>query len=352
MNTLPNLIMRKRVPYKFYIFVVLTLSLSMAFYVFPEALDITRYYEMAEDGVSQFSGVVEYAEYWFEMHLDFIYGSSLFLLLKMGLPLNIATIFYLSLYYICVFEILRRHFPNLNIAWYILFYVAMYAPFIWVQSISRNLAAISFFYLAMLFLLDGKKVKFLFCLFLSIFTHISMVMYVPIIFVAYFLEKRDINEKIIGFSIVFTLILSFISPSQLLNLLSFLLEGSDMRYAASYSNIQAQGALQDPNIGYGDKLPIVFCLFYAILLLFINKRKDLMYWMLYVLTLMLSFFVFSSLMFTNRVIMLMTLFVAYNAYNVMRYGTLRYRNIIKISSLVGCLIVFLHFYSYRTSFAF
>ena len=351
MNTLPSSKKKTSMPYKFYLLVVFILTLSMVFYVFPDSLDITRYYEMAETAVWQYGSVIDYAEYWYETHFDFIYPASLFLAVKMGLSMDIITVLYMSLYYICVFEILRKNFPNLRIPGYILLYGIMFAPFIWIQSISRNLASIAFFYLAVSFILEGKKFKSVACLIISLFTHVSILMYIPLIFIAYFLEKRDVNNKLIGLSIIVALVFSFLAPSQLLDLISFVLDGSDMRYADDYGQLQAQGALQNSYIGYGDKLPIVFCLLYSVLLLFINNRKDFMYWMLYILTLMLAFFVFSSLMFTNRVIMLMTLFVVFNAYNVIRYGSTNKIKILKTFSIIGCFVVLMHFYAYRMYFS-
>jgi hypothetical protein len=129
------------------------------------------------------------------------------------------------------------------------------------------------------------------------------------------------------------------------------MEGNETRYGALYGNLEAQGALMTSTIGYGDKMPIVFCLIFSVLLLFLRKNKDFMYWMLYVLTLMLSFFILSSLMFTNRVIMLMTLFIAYNAYKVINEGTSDDKKKLHLASIVGSVVVFLHFYSYRTHFS-
>ena len=353
MRLLPSLTKDKRIPYKFYFIVVLALILSMLLYVFPEDLDIIRYYESAEQAVTEYNDVIDFSKFWMEDHVDFMYPASLFIALKLGLPMDVITIFYMALYYIAIFEIIRKRFPYVRIPGCILFYVAMFAPFIWVQSISRNLAAIAFLYVAMNYMADGKsKVKVVFWLIASLFTHISMVMYIPAIIVALLIENREVNNKLIYFSIIVTLGISYIVPSQLLNLISSVLSGSDSRYAASYGAMETQGVLMAESIGYGDKLPIMFCFLYSIILLFLNKSKDFMYWMLYMLTLMLSFFILSSLMFTNRVIMLMPLFVAYNAYKVMTEGTIKSRKMLSLVSFVGCIVVFLHFYAYRMYFSF
>ena len=84
------------------------------------------------------------------------------------------------------------------------------------------------------------------------------------------LDTVNINNKLLGVGVLAALVLSYIAPSQILNLLSFVLEGGDMRYADAYGSMEAQGALQNSNIGYGDKLPIVFCLFFAVILLFFH----------------------------------------------------------------------------------
>lgn len=351
MNALPFLGKSNRIPYKFYFWVVFILMLSMVTYVFPEELDIIRYYENATLALRNFPSIFDYATNLFETQIDFIYSSSLYLAGKNGIHMNVVTIFYMSLYYIAIFEVLRKHFPNIKISGAILFYVTMFAPFIWVQSIARNLAAIAFFYIFISCLLDGKNKKAVFWLIVSMFTHISMLMYLPVILVSFLLKRLELNNKFINLSIVAALILSYIVPSQLLNFISIVMEGDETRYGAVYGALETQGALMSSSIGYGDKIPIVFCLVYSVLLLFLRKSKDFMYWMLYVLSLMLSFFILSSLMFTNRVIMLMTLFVAYNAYKVVCEGKSDSKKKLYLASLIGCVVVFLHFYSYRTYFS-
>jgi hypothetical protein len=351
MNALPFLGKSNRIPYKFYLLVVFALTLSMVTYVFPEELDITRYYENATLALRNFSSVIDYGTHLFETQIDFIYSSSLYLAGKNGIHMNVVTIFYMSLYYIAIFEVLRKQFHNIKISGAIFFYVTMFAPFIWVQSIARNFAAIAFFYIFISSLLDGKNIKAVFWLIVSVFTHISMLMYLPVILVSFLLNKVNINNKFIYLSILVALVLSYIVPSQLLSLISILMEGNETRYGAVYGSLETQGALMTSSIGYGDKIPIVFCLAYSVLLLFLRKSKDFMYWMLYVLTLMLSFFILSSLMFTNRVIMLMTLFVAYNAYKVVAEGKFDSKKKLYIASIIGCVVVFLHLYSYRTHFS-
>lgn len=352
MNTLPFLTKECGVPYKFYFWVVFALTMSMVFYVFPEELDIIRYYEGATYAANEYVSVKDYASHLIGSQIDFIYSSSLYLAEKNGIPMNIITIFYMSLYYIAIFEILRKLFPYFKIPGYVLFYVIMFAPFIWVQSISRNLAAIAFFYVAINSFVDKKNLKAVFWLSVSIFTHISMLMYLPALAIAFFLKNKNINNKFIYSSIFIAIILSYVVPAQLLNLISIVMDGSESRYGAVYGNIEVQGALMTNSIGYGDKLPIVSCFAFSVLLLFLNKNKDFMYWMLYILTLMLSFFILSSLMFTNRVIMLMPMFVAYNAYRIECEGSLNRKKVLNIASLIGCFVVFLHFYSYRTHFSF
>lgn len=351
MNALPFLSKNNRTPYRFYFWVVFVLTLSMVTYVFPEELDITRYYENATLALQNFPNVIDYATNLFETQIDFIYSSSLYLAGKNGIHMNVVTIFYMSLYYIAIFEVLRKHFFNIRISGAIFFYVAMFAPFIWVQSIARNFAAIAFFYVFINCLLDGKNIKAVFWLIVSVFTHISMLMYLPVILVSFLLNRLDFNKKIIYLSIVAALVFSYIVPSQLLNLMSIVMEGDETRYGAVYGSLETQGALMSNSIGYGDKIPIVFCLIYSVLLLFLRQNKDFMYWMLYVLTLMLSFFILSSLMFTNRVIMLMTLFIAYNAYSVISEGKYDSKKKLYLASIIGCVVVLLHFYSYRTHFS-
>ena len=351
MYTLPYLAKHRRAPYRFYFLVVFLLSILMITYVFPDELDIIRYYENAKYAAREYSHLLDYSLYLINTQFDFIYGSSLYVAEKIGLHLNFVTIFYMSLYYIAIFEILRKNFSYLKIPVYVFLYVTLFAPFIWVQSISRNLAAIAFFYLAINYILDGRFIKSILWLIMSMFTHISMLMYFPVVLIALFIKGRNINNKFIYLSVVAALLFSYIVPSQLIGIISIIMDSDETRYGAEYGSLEAQGALMADSIGYGDKVPIVVCLAFAVLLLFLNTRKDFMYWMLYCLTIMLSFFVLSSLMFTNRIIMLMPLFIAYNAYKVFSDGSLRGKKMLSIASLIGCTAVFLHFYAYRTHFS-
>lgn len=351
MNTLPYLTTNRRVPYKFYFFVVFALALSMIFYEYPEALDIIRYYENAKYAAQEYSSVVDYISHLISSQIDFIYSSSLYLAEKNGLHMDIITILYMSIYYIAIFEVLRIKFQNIKIPGYILIYVAMFAPFMWVQSISRNLAAIAFFYLAVNSFLTGKMLKGLLWLIVSMFTHISMLMYLPVMLGAFILKGVSINNKLLYLSIFTAIAFSYVVPSQLLGIISLIMDADETRYGLAYGNLETIGTLTTSTIGYGDKLPIIACWAFSVLLLFWNKSKDFMYWMLYLLTIMLSFFIMSSLMFTNRVIMLMPLFVAYNAYMVFCEGTIKHKKMLSIVSLIGCIVVILHFYSYRTVFS-
>ena len=77
MRLLPSLTKDKRIPYKFYFIVVLALILSMLLYVFPEDLDIIRYYESAEQAVTEYNDVIDFSKFWMEDHVDFMYPASL-----------------------------------------------------------------------------------------------------------------------------------------------------------------------------------------------------------------------------------------------------------------------------------
>jgi len=335
---------------KLYCFIFFSVLLSFVFSTFNEELDLLRYYEAAIDDYKEYNNWVTYLKVLIERDFDFIYSLSLYFALQLGLPMNLVSICYVSLYYIAISEVLRRHFPGLKVVWYVFFFVLMCAPFIWVREISRNLAAFSFFYLAIIYYLEHRYKSMLCWIIVSVFTHISMIMYVPLILGAHVFRKFTITNTAITLIIIVMLVISYYMPSYLLDLLALVMDGRGTSRYSLYASLETHGALSSPNIGYGDKFPMAYIYIYSIVLLIRNKDHDFMYWMLLFLTIMLSFFLLSNMMFTNRVIMVMPIFVAWNTYSILRSKKLFDQFIIKKMSVLGILLVLAHLYSYRDTF--
>lgn len=350
----PTIYSRKSpIPYGLYFCIIIILYLSLVFYTFPDALDLTRYYEGAIRDAKQFSDTYEYLGYLFDNDIDFIYSLSLYLAQKYGLSMNIVTTLYLSIYYICCCELIRRNIGSMNnIPKIIFLYAALSAPFIWVQEISRNLAAISFIYLAFLAYQNKNKKWAITFTIASIFTHISMIVYVLVFIVALVCRNKviSLNRRILTVSFILLIIVGYLMPSYIIDAMAFIAESSQSRYSY-YADMENEIPLLTNAIGYGDKIPMFFIYIYSIYLVIVNKKNDLYYWILLMLTGLLSFAIFSSLMLTNRIIMLMPLFISANVCSILSGKQCKYKNVIRLLSIIGMFCVVAHLYAYRTVFS-
>ena len=345
-----RLIYRKQLFPFFYIFIYLIFFFIMQISVEMEALDIWRYYASAKQNAKIYCNLFDIVKYSLDNSFDFIYTVSLWMACRLNISMNFVTAFYLSLYYLLSYNIVKKHFSNTFIPNYVIAYALMFAPFIWVQEISRNLAAIAILYVAINFFLNKKYVKALLFLVISVFTHISILIYVPIFIAAHFLSGVQIKSHYILVCILGLVICSLVTPSFLVDLISSYAAGTDSRYAYYGDEMEYVGVFNSTGIGYGDKLPILFAFVFSIILLIVNKKRDFMFWCHFILTSMLSFFLFSSLMFTNRIIMLLTLIIVWNTVQVYVTSSKNIRKIVRYLSVIGCICVLLHFWSYRTAF--
>lgn len=337
-------------PYKFYVFLVFLLYASMHFYVFPEALDITRYYELVENDVLRYHNLLDYIEFQLSSHVDFIYFSSLYLANKIGISLNLVTTFYLSIYYIIICELLRKKYGLKHIRGVILFYILMSAPFIWVQEISRNLAAIAFMYCSLFEFNRGKKIVAVFFAIGAVFTHFSLIIFILLYFLAFFMQRINLNRKIVILFFLFIIIIGYISPSYLVNFTVIVAENSDNHYAA-YANLENAIPVFSSSIGYGDKIPMVYVYIFSLYLILKNKKHDFYYWGLFILTAGLSFALLTSLMLTNRIIMQMPLFIGWSVCaTLQQVGRKEYIRLYFLSA-IGVVCVLAHFWAYRLIFS-
>ena len=333
-------------------FVYLLLVIIMLITKEYEALDLWRYYDFAKTDAFYYHSITDLIANKVELYTDFIYFTALWLAAKIGISMDLVTALFMTVYYVTVSIVIKKHFKNMFIPFSILMFSMMFAPFILVQTISRNLAAISLCYVGIKNYLSGKYLKSIFWGIACVFTHFSMLMYIPIFVASHYLLKINISRKFIQGTLLAMLVFSFLTPSYVLDLLSLVLQGSDHRFEDTYGGMEASGALLSRNIGYGDKLPILIGYIYSVVLVFLNKSRDYMFWCLFLLVAMLSFFVLSSLMFTNRIMMLMTLFVAWNSVKTYLLCNKTEKIILTVVASLGCVAVLAHFYSYRPMFGF
>lgn len=328
----------------FYCLIVIIISCMMGMYTFPEALDIIRYYEDAEN-YSKIYDLQSYYKLISETNFDFIYTCSLFTFAKYGIPLNFLTIIYISIYYIAMCEIIRKVEP-VKIPGLILLLILLFAPFVWVQAISRNLAAISFYYLGILLWLNKKHIFSVLVFLISIFTHISMALWLLLSIMALVLSKVSLTPKKKNLLFISSVIIGLFFPMLMFDLFLSLAGLGDSRYA-SYAQLSMSSALFNPYLGHGEYVPMLFTLLFSIYLVTISKNNDFFFWMLFLLTVGLCFAIMTSTMLTNRIIMLMPLFIGCNVCAALKENNKVVYPHLYLWAIVGFCSNFIHFWYYR-----
>lgn len=331
--------------YLYYVWFILTIILLMSLYTFPEALDIGRYYEDALT-YSKIYTLPQYFEKTIDGNVDFIYSCTLFIFAQLGLPLNIVTILFLSLYYISLCEIIRISEPA-KVQGIILIVILLYCPFIWIQSISRNAAAIGIYYFAILQFVKKRPILGILFFIISVFTHFSMVMWIIITIIAFCIRRFHLRKFTIISILVAITILAYIVPNYLFDIMSLVIGDSESRYVSYAVVSNVSSPLQSTDIGYGEKIPMLYCIGFSIYLLIVNQKQNFYYWMLFLLTIFLLFAIFSSMMFTNRTIMIMPLYVGCNVCSIINMKNPKIIMQLFMLSIIGCGCIFLHFWSRR-----
>ena len=124
----------------------------------------------------------------------------------------------------------------------------------------------------------------------------------------------------------------------------------DNRYA-TYADFSHESTFLASSIGYGDKIPTIIFYLYSIYIVLKVKTHDFFYYSLLVLVLLLTMTINTSFFFTNRIMMVMPLFLGVNVSSLL-YNNSYERKTIVILSFVGFIGVLLHFYSYRMEYVF
>lgn len=328
------------------------MAVAMATFTFPEALDIGRYYEMAERNAPLYT-VGQYIEKIYESHIDFIYFTALLIANKLSFPSEIVTFAFLTLYYICICEVIRLYSQRIGlykISNAVLFFILLSAPFVWVQTIGRNLGAIALFYWAILCFIKSKKLYgFLLCA-ASVFTHFSMLVYVLLAVVAYLMQSIRISRKLIILIFIIAVGIGIFTPRYLMDVF-YMIAGSTDNHYALYADFASYAPIFNPNLGYGDKLPMIYTYIFSVYIVLKNKRQDFFFWMLFIYTIGLSFALFIDTMLTQRFIMCMPLFIGCNVCSVLQGSDITGKSAIKVLCIIGLITVALHLYGYRLNFA-
>jgi hypothetical protein len=310
-------------------------------------LDLGRYYynAIAQKNTSV-KDIIEQAN---SRGVDFIYQVILHWGVVFSIPLNLITAFFVTLYYAIIVSCVRFFYRG-KMEWYVMAAVLFLTPITWIIAISRNLTAIAFLYIGLNMLY--KRKWFWMCLFCiaGLLTHFSVLLYVVLFAAAYLLKNLRLTIPIIAAVILGAIVISSLVPDYLYNIMGYFLEGSEMVYATTYVGRMGASFFSWSNIGLGDKVPIFYSLIFSSVILMANRKQGTEFWMLLLLTIVQQFFLRSSLLFTNRCMMIMPIFWAVNVAQIYSNCTSRTKFTIQILSLIAFFLIFLHIYSYRVNY--
>ena len=309
-----------------------------------EAFDLHRYYDYALATRNVPLRVI-IDENW-SRSVDFIYYAILHISLKIGIPLNLITALTVTIAYAMIIDCMKVIYKG-RMEWYVLFGVLFLTPVSWVIEISRNMMAFMFIFISLK--QYYQRHWFLTFLFVSlgILTHFSSLMYIAVVALCVFIQKIKINKILIICAVLFILVLSYLIPSYMLDIMSMILSGGDTVFSTQYGAMEADGVSNWSNFGTADIVAIVYGLIYSIIILLKNRIQGFEFWCLFLLTAMFSFFVNSSQMFTNRCMMFIPMFWALNIAQIYRYGTKRDISTIKTMSVCCVVLALWHVFSYR-----
>lgn len=329
-----------------YIYIILSVILLVfSFNVYEDdALDLGRYYGDALANVHLYNNITTYIYTLISSDVDFIYQTSLFMAAREGVNLSFVTVFFLSLYYISIYKLLdllygRGKFPQV-----FLIFIFLLCPLIWTLTISRTIAALSFLYIACYYIKREYYIKSIFFFCISVFTHVSILIFAAIICGAFLLSRLKFKIRVLTAMMIGTF--AYFLPNLIMDAISPYVALLQSRYSY-YATMEMQSPLFASNLGIGDKLPIVFIYLVSLFLLIKDKRSDWTYYVLYISWCLLSFFIWSDVMMTNRMIMFSIPFIGISWYAVVSRCNLK---LMQIISYLGILISIGSLYTYRTMF--
>lgn len=313
-----------------------------------DALDLGRYYLSLEEK-AQTSSIVEI----FTMRMfgsnkyDFIYHIILFISVRLSIPLNLVTTSIIFIYFYSICYIMFR-LCDKKIDLSVILIALLTTPLTWTVAISRSLTSIMFFTIALICFLKKKQALGVIFLVVTVFTHFSSILYLIIFFVAILFKDKKIKPPVVLAVLIISLVLSFAIPVSIREFMNlFLAEESGYTHYfldSGYFFFLAE------SIHYGDKLPVFYALIYSVLLLFYNKKQGYSFWVLFLTTIMIFFFLNFGVMFVNRMMLLMPLVWGLNIALIYRNSSMNSISSLKLVSLMGFAPIVLHFYAYRETY--
>lgn len=339
-----------------YIFFILFFSIFLVLFNFPDALDIGRYYNYAETAAKNFPKFTLFFDFCVERNVDVVYHSILYFFYRNGIHPHIATLFFLSLFFIIALATIKKKYGELaTLCNPVCIFALFTTPFIWLTSISRNTAAVAFFYLSIYFIYERKIFWAIVFTIVSVYTHISMPLYIVLLIIAFFLKQSKLACRI-SIPLLFTLytiaIFGSFGNNFFSNAILFLNLG-DTRYIYYLDQINESFFLNS-HFSIFEKIPIIYTTLVSSILLCINKEKDWMYWYLYLLSIFLFFSEATNTMLTQRALIILPFFITWNFLSVQKnYINCKYiSNIFLAIAIIGILLNLIGFLRFVKSFSF
>lgn len=206
-------------------FLFVLLLIACLWFTPDTSLDLYRYFEEAREGNMSLS-IAEYARIAHESQFDFIYQTVLFSSFKCGIPLRLINVFFVFLYLYSGRKILHFCASKLNISHNCYKYssiILLFAiPFIYVYSISRMVAALSFLFLAIYNFFNRRYIYAIALSLIAIFTHIGSLIYIFVFLIVIIVSPilRTSQNKLILIGVPFTFLTGAFILEYIINLVS------------------------------------------------------------------------------------------------------------------------------------
>ncbi len=294
-------------------------TIAVGFFAFlfvpNEALDSYRYYEDAHayDNLDPF-GMIEKSV---DENLDFIYYLFFYILIQLDLPIQLVTAISVAVYLYMSLTIMDTYLKLNSISTNkISYYFAVISSYFSVSyiiifSISRNLTAIMFFLMALNHFIQGKKLRSLVFVLLSVFTHFGMMLFSILFGLGFLVQKYGNNDRPRSRLLIIGTIVGLLSNywiSFIMDLIAYLPFFGKYEIYLKYLNNNLSNAFT-AGFGIWDKLMFFTTFLMMMFCLLHIKKFNLLLNMSLVLYLWLVTAMGFSFMFTQRTLMLTLPFI-------------------------------------------
>lgn len=344
--------------YSFYLVLYLFCFLSYYLYTNPEWSDVTRNISIINNTVIEYHSLSDVVINSLRSQLDFLFPViNWFFVSILGIDTNVILSLILFFFFYIICEFLRKDYYLWKENGVILLYVLFSCPFVFIHGISRNLLTISFLYLGLHQYLKRNMKWCVFFMCLSFITHVTILLYIAIFLISVFLSKHDFSQKKVRIVLFTCLLVSVLFPKLLIGLISIISQyAADNNerftyYTWVYTEQATENLFNTGKLNYAIKIPIFFTFFYSIVLLFLETRKDPVYWMLYITVILFSFFSQCTVTLAERCLMGFPLLVGCSIFSIHNRSTYNKKQIVTILSYIGLLTVALHMISISRYFA-